>query len=254
MNEQLTTQSLPPPRNLIWLDGHIGVHSFSTQHKDRKFHATNLIDQSKTYWLSQTGTTTNQWIVFDFFGKVMYINQVSIQLSNFECSLKDFNIEISTNDDIHSWVCVKSFQCQCGKFNQGEQHFQGFEFRARYVRLFCKNNWGPGGGHFILVNKVRFYGNELVQQQGYGQQGFGQQQGYGQQGFVQGQQGYGQQGFVQGQQGYVQGQQVQGQQGYGQQGFVQGQQGFVQGQQGFVQGQQGYTQQGYGQQGYQKTN
>jgi len=176
-----STQPGGVPRNLFWLDGTPRLHSSSSVHSDSTFAASNVLDKSKTYWLSETGKTTNQWLVVDM-GTPMYINRVSIQTDNFECSLKDFNIESCDNDDLYSWRCVRAFTCRSGTETTLEQVFEGFELRGRFVRIFCKNNHGPGGGNFILVSNIRFYGNECPpiqqQQQGYGQQ---QQQGYGQQ-------------------------------------------------------------------------
>jgi len=115
-----------------------------------------------------------------------------IQVSDFECTVKDFNIDCS--DDSYNWRMAGSYQAQCGKYNQGEQNFEGFQAQGRYIRLFCKNNWGPGGGNFILVTNVKFWEGQ-GQQQGFGQQQYGQpQQQYGQPQQGYGQQGYGQQG------------------------------------------------------------
>jgi len=116
------------------------------------------LDPSKTYWLSEPGKTTNQWVVFDFQRPVT-VSKMSIQVDNWECTVKDCQIEVSNNDDLYNWRYVKAFQSQCGTSNQSEQIFDGFEVRARYVRLFCKNNWGPGGGNYILITNVKFFGN-----------------------------------------------------------------------------------------------
>jgi len=134
------------------------VHSWSSQHQDTSFVATNVLDPSKTYWLSEPGCITNQWLVFDF-NRVVTVSKVSIQVDKWECTVKDFNIETSNNDDLYSWRCVRSFQAVVGNTNTGEQVFEGFEARGRYIRLFFKNNWGPGGGNYILVTNVKFFGN-----------------------------------------------------------------------------------------------
>jgi hypothetical protein len=73
--------------------------------------------------------------------------------------VKDFNIENCDNDDTYSWRPVRSFMAVVGKQNQQEQVFEGFECRGRYLRLFIKNNHGPGGGNYILLTNVRFFGN-----------------------------------------------------------------------------------------------
>jgi len=148
----------PQPQFGNWIQNStIRIHSFSSQHQDTTFAATNLLDPTKTYWLSEPGYTTNQWIVFDF-QKQVTVNKIMVQVDNWECTVKDFNIEVSNNDDLYSWRCVRSFTAQVGTTNQGEQVFEGFEARGRYIRLFCKNNWGPGGGNYILIKNFKFFG------------------------------------------------------------------------------------------------
>jgi len=39
--------------------------------------------------------------------------------------------------------------------------FTELEFRGRYLRLYSKNNWGPGGGSYILITNVKFFGAAL---------------------------------------------------------------------------------------------
>jgi len=136
----------------------IRIQSFSSQHQDTRFVVQNVLDPSKTYWLSQPGLITNQFIVFDF-GRVSTITKIGIQVSDFECTIKDFNIENCDNDDTYSWRPVRSFVATSGKLNQGEQIFEGFQCKGRYLRLFMKNNHGPGGGNYILLNNIRFFGS-----------------------------------------------------------------------------------------------
>jgi len=59
-------------------------------------------------------------------------------------------------------MTLKEFQAICGNTCTTDQNFEGFEFRGRYMRLFCKNNWGPGGGNFILITNVKFYGALVI--------------------------------------------------------------------------------------------
>jgi hypothetical protein len=140
-----------------WLDEtKITVKEFSTEHSE-SFPVTNVLNYSRTYWLSRTGTVTDQWMVFDF-GKEAYISKLSVKVDNFECSVKDFYIQNSENDDAKTWVTIKEFQAKCGNQCTEEQFFDGFEFRGRYMKFFCKNNWGPGGGDYILITNIKFYG------------------------------------------------------------------------------------------------
>jgi len=157
VEELMFVHSLFIPDVQNWLDEKkITIKEYSTQHSD-SFPITNVLDYSKTYWLSQSGIVTDQWMVFDF-EREAYISKLIVKVDNYECSLKDFYIQNSENDDAKTWVTVKDFQCKCGNQCQDDQVFEGFEFRGRYMKFFCKNNWGPGGGDYILITNIKFYG------------------------------------------------------------------------------------------------
>jgi CO/xanthine dehydrogenase Mo-binding subunit len=143
------------PESLDWLTG-VAIHSFSTEHDS--FPARNVLDSTTTYWLSQVGTVTDQWIVFDF-GKNVFVNKVLIKVDNFECTVKNFSVQTVDGDvSTGTWRSLKDFEAKCGQTCTTDQIFTGFEFKGRYLRLFCKDNWGPEGGSFILITNVKFFG------------------------------------------------------------------------------------------------
>jgi len=148
------------PDALDWLDNNaIKVHSFSTQYSG--FPATNTLNPNVTYWLSESGQITNQWIVYEFPTRC-YVNKIMMKVDNFECTAKDWVVQITEDDEPTSeWVNVKEFQSRSGYDTTGEQFFEEFELRAKYVRLYFKNNWGPGGGSYILVTLIKFFGGSL---------------------------------------------------------------------------------------------
>jgi len=151
---------LSTPDNLDWLDNtKIQVHSFSSQYSG--FPATNTLNPSTTYWLSQSGLITDQWIVYQFPTR-SFINKIMMKVDMFECTAKDWMVQITEDDEPTSeWITVKDFQSKSGNETQSDQFFEEFELRAKYVRLFFKNNWGPGGGSYILVTNVKFFGGSL---------------------------------------------------------------------------------------------
>jgi len=119
------------------------------------------LNPSVTYWLSESGNITNQWIVYEF-PSVSYVNKIMIKVDSFECTAKDWMVQINDSDDPNGeWTTVKEFQARSGYDTTGEQFFEGFDLRAKYVRLYFKNNWGPGGGSYILITNVKFFGGSL---------------------------------------------------------------------------------------------
>jgi len=95
------------------------------------------------------------------FDRDVFVSKIGIRVDNFECTVKDWTVQVSDKDDKETWKDVISYQAKCGKQCVTEQIFDGFQIRTKYIRLFFKNNWGPGGGNYILVKDVRFYGAEL---------------------------------------------------------------------------------------------
>jgi len=146
------------PARQNWMDGKVKIHSFSSQFTAAP--ATNVLDTTKTYWLSEKNRIENEWIVFEF-DRDVFVSRIGIKVDNFECSVKDWTVQISDKDDKETWKDVISFEAKCGKECLTVQVFDGFQVRTKYIRLFFKNNWGPGGGNYILVKDVSFYGAEL---------------------------------------------------------------------------------------------
>jgi len=157
LEDQIFVNSVFIPDTQNWLDEKkIVMKEFSSEHSS-SFPAANVLDYSRTYWLSTPGLTTDQWLTFDFT-KEAFISKISVKVDSFECTVKDFSLQYSEGDDCKNWVTVKDFQAKVGNQCTEEQFFDGFEFRGRYMRMFCKNNWGPGGGNFILITNIKFFG------------------------------------------------------------------------------------------------
>jgi len=119
VEEQMFTSFAP--ESLDWLTG-VRIHSFSTQHGS--YPASNVLDTGLSYWLSETGNITNQWIVFDF-GKQVFVSKILIKVDNYECTVKDFSIEAceSNNDPNGSWKALKEYQAKCGNQCSTDQFF-----------------------------------------------------------------------------------------------------------------------------------
>jgi len=114
-----------------------------------------------SYWLSESGQTTNQWIVYEL-PTICYINKIMMKVDNFECTAKDWMVQVTDSDEPSGeWNTVKEFQAKCGNQCSTDQFFEDFEVRAKFVRLFFTNNWGPSGGSYILVTNIKFFGGSL---------------------------------------------------------------------------------------------
>jgi len=101
------------PETQNWLDEKtIKLVDFSSEHSDR-FPATNVLDYSRTYWLSLPGLITDQHLTFDF-GNEAFITKISIKVDNFECTVKDFIIQSTETEDYKgkkiTGLTLKSFK------------------------------------------------------------------------------------------------------------------------------------------------
>jgi len=149
----------PIPDRLDWIPNNtIKIASFSSQYSGCP--VTNILDPNQSYWLSESGQTTNQWIIFEFPQKV-YINKIMMKVSTFECTAKDWMVQVSEEDEQVTWETVKQFQSVVGNTNSGEQFFDGFEVWTKFLKIFFLNNWGPGGGSYILVTDMKFFGGTI---------------------------------------------------------------------------------------------
>jgi len=122
LEEQMFANTIFIPDTQNWLDEKmITMKEFSSEHSE-SFPAKNVLDYSRTYWLSTPGLITDQWLVFDF-GKEAFLSKISVKVDNYECTVKDFSIQYSEGDDCKNWVTVKDFQAKCGNQCTEEQFF-----------------------------------------------------------------------------------------------------------------------------------
>jgi len=159
LEAMFTKEENPVPDRLDWIDNKtIKIPKSSSELSG--FPVTNVLDPAQTYWLSQSPQVTNQWMIFEFPTKV-YINKIMMKVSSFECTVKDWMVQVCEDEEQVNWETVKQFQCQCGNSNSGEQFFDGFEVWTKFLKLFYVNNWGPGGGDYILITDVKFFGGSV---------------------------------------------------------------------------------------------
>jgi len=129
-----TKGSFVVPDVMDWLNNkNVKVQSFSSALSG--FPCTNTLDPNVTYWLSESGQTTNQWIVYEF-PKQVFVSKIMMKVDSFECTAKDWNVQVSDDDDLTSWNVVKEFQSKSGNTTSTDQIFEDFEVRAKYIKLF----------------------------------------------------------------------------------------------------------------------
>jgi len=148
--KQRTRPSPPVPSEIV---RDIVVVAASSE--DRKYVKERTMNGNiAEYWLSQHGTTTDQWLIYDF-KDFKWFRKLRMCFARFSCRVKDFVIQCS--DDGVTWVDVKHFTTQ--KYGTDWQEFEGFAVHTKYVRLFFLNTHGTEDGEYMLVSCVQFWGN-----------------------------------------------------------------------------------------------
>jgi len=140
--------------NLHFISKEVKVVNESITHDG---YGTNILlgKENGPYFLTEGNK--NHYIIFDL-GKKYYLKGIKITLHDFECTLKNF--KISVMDDNNNWKIVSSFICQ--PFNK-EVNFQYFEIDVdtQMVKIDLIDNWGNGGGNYILIKRLYFEVGEL---------------------------------------------------------------------------------------------
>ena len=101
---------------------------------------------------SLTVGNRNCYIEFSF-NTIYFLKAIRISVYNFECSLKNFTIEIiSPNGDRFN---IGKFTRSKYRDNTGFEEFQ-INKECKGIKLYLIDNWGEGGGNYILISRIDF--------------------------------------------------------------------------------------------------
>ena len=107
-------------------------------------------NNSRPYYLSDGNR--NHFIEFSFITNY-FLKAIRISVDNYDCSLKNFKVEITsplgTIENIGTFTRSKYID------NNG---FQEFEINkgCKGIKLYLIDNWGEGGGNYILIKRIDF--------------------------------------------------------------------------------------------------
>lgn len=101
---------------------------------------------------SLTVGNRNKFIEFSFI-KTYFLKSIRIKVDNFECTIKNFKVEvISENGEKNS---VGSFIRDRYNDNDGFQEFP-INKECKGIKLDLIDNWGEIGGNYILISRIDF--------------------------------------------------------------------------------------------------
>ena len=94
------------------------------------------------------------------FGKLYYLKNIQIGITQHDCSLKEFYILIKNNED--KWENTGKYLLKPYNDKMGLQVFNiGRE--AQIIKLELLNTWGTKSGNFILIKKIFFEIGDIVE-------------------------------------------------------------------------------------------
>ena len=134
--------------NFHWINSEVLIvdnSSFSDINK-----SINMLKNNTSY--SLTKGNRNHFIEFSFI-RNYFLKSIRIKVADFECSLKTFKIEVISEkekrDAIGTFVRKKYSE---------ENGFPEFEIlkECKGVKLYLIDNWGFGGGNYILIQNIDF--------------------------------------------------------------------------------------------------
>lgn len=143
-------------KNIHWISNEVSVIDNSPFHEG--FGPDIMLGKAKgSYYLGEG--TINHMVTFDL-GKRFFLKEIKLSVYDFECSLKNF--KISVLDENGNWVCVGEYTTQPFSKDVDYQFFQvGCE--GKIFKFDFLDNWGPGGGNYILVKKIFFNVGEIIE-------------------------------------------------------------------------------------------
>ncbi len=100
----------------------------------------------------------NHFLTIDL-GEYCFLKKIKIAVDNFDCSLKNFKVQIK--NEIGRWEAVGKFICSQFKLNPNIQEFN-INKETQFVRLDLIDNWGAQSGNFILVKSLSFEVGDIL--------------------------------------------------------------------------------------------
>jgi hypothetical protein len=154
LNKLSNQMKLIKYKNLKWINKEVNIIESSPCHEG--FDPDILLEKKNgEYYLSEG--IKNNYIIFDLLKKY-YLKDIKISVHDYECSLKNF--VVSYLDENKKWVIVKKFLKNAYNKNEIYQNFE-INVECQKIKLDLIDNWGKGGGNYILIKRIWFNVGEL---------------------------------------------------------------------------------------------
>ena len=136
--------------NFRWINNEVNIVNNSKVYDT--FYPDILLGKNNSWPYYLSDGNRNHFIEFSFITNY-FLKAIRISVDNFDCSLKNFKVEITsplgTIENIGTFTRSKYID------NNG---FQEFEINkgCKGIKLYLIDNWGKGGGNHILIKRIDF--------------------------------------------------------------------------------------------------
>ena len=136
--------------NFRWINNEVNIVNNSKVYDN--YYPDILLGKNNSWPYYLSDGNRNHFIEFSFITNY-FLKAIRISVADYDCSLKNFKVEITsplgTIENIGTFTRSKYID------NNG---FQEFEINkgCKGIKLYLIDNWGEGGGNYILIKRIDF--------------------------------------------------------------------------------------------------
>ena len=141
------------PSNLKYINKEVSIINNSNIYSN--FTIDIMLGKSSVNSYTLFSTSQNHFLIVDL-NKNYYLNSIRIQVTNDDCSLKNFAVFIKeTNKDNEDWLKISDFIRK--RENQNDQ-YESFNIGhyCRQVKFNFIDTWGTSSGNYIIIKRIDF--------------------------------------------------------------------------------------------------
>ena len=152
IENKIKNKSALKKNNFRWINKEVNIVNNSKFDED---FTPDIMLGNKRYEYALTAGNRNHFVEFSF-NKLYYLKSLRIKVTKDECSLKTFKVEIISSNDNRN--IIGEFIRNRRYSNQDEEYQEfAIDRECKGIKLYLIDNWGMGGGNYILISKIDFY-------------------------------------------------------------------------------------------------
>ena len=149
---QNNLQEFVIPTNFKYINKEVSVINNSSIHSN--YSVDILLGKSSALEYTLFEKSNNHFLIVDL-SKKYYLNSIRIQVTSYDCSLKNFVVYIKERDEDENWIKVNNFIRK--RENQNDQ-YESFNigYYCKQIKFLFVDTWGITSGNYILIKRIDF--------------------------------------------------------------------------------------------------